>query len=251
MKDYEIYSNLRIPKSSEIILRLDGRKFHTLSHKLNLEKPYDFNFSSLMVEISKDIFNEFSPKFVYTFSDEINIWLSEIPFSGRIEKLNSVFSSIASSSFIYHFTQDFSSKMDFKELSNITSIMPVSFDSRVIPISKEKIYDYFKWRQDESWRNCINSYGIWVLNQEYSTEIANNKIKGLKSRDIHQLLFERGINLNNIDKWKRRGIGIYKKSYEIEGFNPIKNKKTYSIRQKLFVDWSLELFNKEFFENFY
>ncbi len=251
MKDYEIYSNLKIPKGSNIILRLDGRKFHTLSRKLNLEKPYDFNFSSLMVEVSKDIFREFSPKFIYTFSDEISILLDEIPFSGRIEKLNSIFSAIASSSFIYNLTNEFAEKMDVDLTDDLKEdIFPISFDSRVIPIVDDEISDYFKWRQDESWRNCVNAYGIWALNKEYSSEIANSKIKGLKSGDIHQLLFERGINLNDVETWKKRGIGIYKKSYEIEGFNPVKNEKTQSTRHKLYVDWDLELFNKDFFNKF-
>lgn len=91
MKDYEIYSNLKVPKGSNIVLRLDGRKFHTLAKTLNLEKPYDSNFAKLMIEVCKDLFTEFSPKFIYTFSDEINILLSEIPFSNRVEKIDSVF----------------------------------------------------------------------------------------------------------------------------------------------------------------
>ena len=74
LKDYEIYSNLKVPKGSNIVLRLDGRKFHTLAKTLNLEKPYDSNFAKLMIEVCKDLFNEFSPKFIYTFSDEINIF---------------------------------------------------------------------------------------------------------------------------------------------------------------------------------
>ena len=249
MKDYEIYSNLKIPKGSNIILRLDGRKFHTLSRKLNLEKPYDFNFSSLMVEVSKDIFREFSPKFIYTFSDEISILLDEIPFGGRLEKLDSVFASIASGSFTYHFMNNLDNfNVEFDDdLKSV--ILPISFDSRVVPVGSN-VLDYFKWRQDESWRNCVNAYGIWALNKEYSSEIANSKIKGLKSGDIHQLLFERGINLNDVETWKKRGIGIYKKSYEIEGFNPVKNEKTQSTRHKLYVDWDLELFNKDFFNKF-
>ena len=46
MKDYEIYSTMKVPKNSNIILRLDGRKFHSLAKHLNLEKPYDYNFST-------------------------------------------------------------------------------------------------------------------------------------------------------------------------------------------------------------
>ncbi|MDO5850159.1 MAG: tRNA(His) guanylyltransferase Thg1 family protein [Methanobacteriaceae archaeon] len=249
MKDYEIYSNLNVPKGSNVVLRLDGRKFHTLSRKLNLEKPYDINFSSLMVEVSKDLFREFSPKFIYTFSDEISILLDEIPFGGRIEKLDSVFASIASGSFTYHFMNDLD-KFDINFEDDLKSIiLPISFDSRVVPVGDD-VLDYFKWRQDESWRNCVNAYGIWALNQDYSSKVATEKIRGLKSKDIHELLFERGINLNNVETWKKRGIGIYKKSHKIEGFNPLKNEKTISSRSELFVDLDLELFNQDFFDKF-
>ena len=252
MKDYEIYADLKVPKNSNIILRLDGRKFHSLAKYLSLEKPYDYNFSKLMSEVSLDIFNEFAPKFVYTFSDEISILLDEIPFTGRVEKLNSVFSSLASSSFTYHLLE----KRDDFDLDDLNEndknvIFPVSFDSRVIPINKESIGDYFKWRQDEAWRNCINAYGIWALNKEFSPQEANERIKGLKSNDIHELLFKRNINLNDVDTWKKRGIGVYKKHHKIEGFNPIKNEKTVSSRSEVYVDYKLDLFTNEYFERFY
>lgn len=244
MKDYEVYSNICVQKNSKVILRLDGRKFHSLANYLDLNKPYDENFSKIMVEVAKDLYNEFSPSFIYTFSDEINILLSEIPFSGRIEKLDSVFSSIASSSFTYHLNCNFK---DYFEIAiGEDNIFPISFDSRIIPIMDNNILDYFKWRQDEAWRNCINAYGIWALNKENPKKLANDKIKGLKSKDIHQLLFERGINLNDVDTWKKRGIGLYKKSKKIKGFNPIKNQKTESYRNYLYEDWDLAIFDNNF-----
>ncbi|WP_263641269.1 tRNA(His) guanylyltransferase Thg1 family protein [Methanobrevibacter arboriphilus] len=113
-----------------------------------------------MINTSQDIFKEFSPLFIYTFSDEINILLSEIPFSGRIEKLNSVFPSLASSSLALNLNKYFKP----------THSIIISFDSRIIPIAnKDDIVKYFKWRQDESWRNCINSYGYWVLRKKLFT----------------------------------------------------------------------------------
>ena len=48
MKDYEVYSSLRVPKNSKIIIRLDGRSFHTLARDLNLVKPYDENFYNVI-----------------------------------------------------------------------------------------------------------------------------------------------------------------------------------------------------------
>ena len=102
MKDCEIFSNLRVPCGSEIVIRADGRKFSKLSDSLNLERPYDEDFTNLLCEVCSDFFREFSPKFIYTFSDEINILLSDIPFKGRIEKLNSVFASFIAGSFMKH-----------------------------------------------------------------------------------------------------------------------------------------------------
>ncbi|MBQ6813260.1 MAG: guanylyltransferase [Methanobrevibacter sp.] len=253
MKDYEIYSNLKVPKNSRIILRLDGRKFHSLSRYLGLQKPYDDNFSKLMANVSEDIFREFSPKFIYTFSDEISILLDEVPFNGRIEKLNSVFSSLASASFTYYLLNDFKGEFNIDNLKEDerSVIFPVSFDSRVIPINVEDICDYFKWRQDEAWRNCINTYGIWALNEKYSKEESNQRIRGLKSNEIHDLLFDMGINLNDVDTWKKRGIGLYKKYNKIEGFNPVKKEKTVSNHSEIYTDYNLELFNKKYFEKFY
>ena len=251
MKDYEIYSTMKVPKNSNIIIRLDGRKFHSLARALKLEKPYDDNFYKVITNVCLDIFNQFAPKFIYTFSDEISILLDEIPFSGRVEKINSVFSSVASSSFTYYLLHDYSNEFDLKNLSDNERniVFPLSFDSRIIPIDYSSISDYFKWRQDECWRNCINGYGIWALKKEYDSEEANERINGLKSSDIHDLLFERGINLNDVDTWKKRGIGVYKRSWEIEGFNPVKQEKTVSTRSEVYVDYELDIFNQEFFEN--
>ena len=91
MKEYEVYSPLKVPKNSKIIVRLDGRAFHKLAHDLELDKPYDENFYKVIARVCEDLFKEFSPLFVYTFSDEISILLDRVPFEGRVEKINSIF----------------------------------------------------------------------------------------------------------------------------------------------------------------
>ena len=107
MKDYEVYSSLKVPKNSKVIVRLDGRAFHKLASDLKLVKPYDRNFYQVMAVVCEDLFREFSPSFVYTFSDEISLLLNNIPFDGRIEKINSVMAGFASSSFVIHYDVDF------------------------------------------------------------------------------------------------------------------------------------------------
>ena len=234
MKDYEIYSSLKVPKNSKIVIRLDGRAFHKLAEDLNLEKPYDENFYRVIAEVCEDLFKEFSPVFAYTFSDEISLLFDRLPFDGRIEKINSVIASFAASSFVIHYGDVFKK--------------PPSFDSRVIPIQDEDILKYFRWRQDESWRNCVNSHGISYLKSKYSNTEANDKINGMKLNEIHELLFENGINLNDVETYKKRGIGIYRKDKKVVGFNKKENKNQTSYRSHVHVDWELPIFSESFFK---
>lgn len=237
MKEYEIYSDLRVPVNSKIIVRLDGRSFHSFAQNMKLTKPYDDNFYKVVVEVSKELFEEFSPLFIYTFSDEISILLDKIPFNGRIEKINSVMASFTSSSFTLNYGVKFPKA--------------VAFDSRVIPITDDKIYDYFKWRQDEAWRNCVNGYGIHFLKSKYSSSQANEKINGLGLSDIHEMLFQNGINLNDVETWKKRGIGVYRKNKEVTGFNKKESKNQTSYRSFIHVDCNLPIFTKEFFNELF
>ena len=235
MKDYEVYSSLKVPKNSKVIMRLDGRAFHKLASDLNLVKPYDKNFYRVMSQVCEDLFKEFSPLFAYTFSDEISLLFDTLPFDGRIEKLDSVIASFTSSSFVLHYNADFRK--------------PPAFDSRVVPINDNDILKYFKWRQDESWSNCVNSHGISYLKKKYSNTDANDKIKGMKLNEIHELLFQNGINLNDIETYKKRGIGIYRKNKKVKGFNKKENKNQISYRNYVYTDWELPMFNEEFFKN--
>ena len=235
MKDFEVYSSLKVPKNSKVIVRLDGRAFHKLARDLDLNKPYDENFYQVMAKVCEDLFREFSPSFIYTFSDEISLLLNNVPFDGRIEKIDSVMAGFASSSFVIHYD------VDFKK--------PPAFDSRIIPVGDDDILDYFRWRQDESWMNCVNSHGISYLKKKYSNNEANDKINGMKLNEIHELLFQNGINLNDIETYKKRGIGIYRKNKKVVGFNKKENKNQTSYRSYVFTDWELPIFNENFFKS--
>ncbi len=74
---------------------------------LNLKDPMMRTFANLMIDVCSDFFIEFSPELIFTFSDEINILMSEIPFNGRIEKLNSVFASFIAGSFTKNISEIF------------------------------------------------------------------------------------------------------------------------------------------------
>ena len=244
MKDSEIYSNLRVPQGSRIIVRVDGRSFSKLAPRLELEKPYDLDFVRILVYCCRDFFTEFSPSFIYTFSDEVNILLDEVPFSGRVEKLNSVFASFFAGSFTREICQ---SDRFSRILEKSEDFKPISFDSRVIPLDTDGMIEYFKERQDEAWRNCLNGYAYWTLIEEYGKKEAALFLKGKKKQELHDLLFDRNINIMDFPLWQRRGVAIYREKVSVEGYNPIKQEKVVSHRWKPHVDWELPLFNREFF----
>lgn len=230
MKMREIYADLRcIPP---VMVRIDGRNFKNTLSRMGSEKPYDWRFASAIVSSIEDFFTKsgLSPVFAYTFSDEISFYFREVSFEGRIEKMDSIIASYISSAF--------SMALNPEE--------PVSFDSRIIPIHEENIREYLIWRQDEAWRNCINSYAYYTLISEGMEEKeAAEILKNKGASDMHELLFERGINISKVPAWQRRGIMIMKKETEIEGFNPHLNVKTTSTRTKVFTEHNIPLFSSD------
>ena len=70
----------------------------------------------------------------------------------------------------------------------------------------------------------------------------------MSQSDVHELLFQNGINLNDVDTYKKRGIGIYRKNRKVVGFNKKENKNQTSYRSYVYTDWQLPIFSEEFFK---
>lgn len=229
--EHEIFSKLQVPPETPFFARLDGWRFQAISNSLNVEKPFDTRFAKCLVASGKAIFqSSFNPALIYIASDELNVlFLKEnTPFKRRVEKINSLLAGIASSAFSTA-TQELFGK----------SIV-VSFDSRVVATSKEKIWVYLVWRQNNAWRNHNNAYAYWLFRRlGYQPSEAAKKIKGLKTKDLHETLFQHGINLSQTPAWQRRGILLYKVPYKKQ------TEKGIAIRHQLKEDWKLPLFSSE------
>ena len=69
-------------------------------------------------------------------------------------------------------------------------------DCRTIPLCLEEIGVYLAERQDETWRNHVFSYGFYMLVEEgLSTTLAMERLRGMKEHEIHELVYQKGINL--------------------------------------------------------
>jgi len=224
----EIFSQLQVPPDSPFFTRLDGRRFQAVAETVGAEKPFDKKFAKCLVSSAKAIFqSDFNPTLVYTASDEINVlFLHVIPFARRVEKINSVLSGVASSAFSINLQKQFK------------KTLLTAFDSRIIVSSQEKITEYLTSRQREAWRNHNNAYGYWLFRKMgHKPSEAAKMLKGLKTRDIHEILFREGVNLTRTPVWQRRGILVYREPHQ-------KQVESHTVtRYRIKENWNLPLFS--------
>lgn len=239
MKRSEIYSGLRA--IGPCFVRLDGRNFNRTLDILGFEKPYDARLRDGFVNASLRFFKDggFNPVFLYMFSDEVSIFFNDMPFDGRVEKLDSVLASFFSSALTIELGVE----------------LPLAFDSRVVPVHPEDVVNYLQWRQAESFRNCLNSYSYYALRKGGAGDVSTGAssgvngreaariMNGMKASDMHELLFSHGININNVDAWQRRGVLVYNEVYAKEGFNPIGGERVVTSRRKVVADMDIPLFS--------
>ena len=230
MKYREIYADMRcIPP---VVVRVDGRNFKNTLTGLGFRKPYDQTFARAMAGTAELLIKKsgLSPIFAYTFSDEVSFLFMELPFEGRVEKIDSVIASFLGSALTI----------------NLQLEKPVAFDSRIVVLQKEDIPAYFHWRQLEAWRNFVAAWGYYTLRNEGIDKIEASKyLRGKKEWEIHEMLFDRGINLAALPAWQRRGVIISKEEYEISGFNPVLGKETKSLRKRVTQNWEIPNFKSE------
>jgi tRNA(His) 5'-end guanylyltransferase len=225
MESHEIFSALAI--YPPVFLRLDGRSFHRLTR--TCEKPFDTRFHAAMTGTCRRLLADsgLNPLFAYTFSDEINLYCTALPFGGRVEKLDSVAASYAASAFTLEYGCD----------------EPVAFDSRVVPATPEYAAEYLAMRQAEAWRNHINAYCQAALVAEgKSPREAAVVLRGMKADKMHEMMFARGVNLTETPAWQRRGALVRHGTYTKEGVNPKTGERVTVRRQAIIVDEDLPLF---------
>ena len=221
MKQREVYSTLF--SAPPIVVRIDGRGFHRIAETWGLARPFDGRFARAMADVSRMLIAEsgLSPDLAYTFSDEISLYFSHLPYSGRVEKIDSVTASYAASALTIA----------------MQSQVPVSFDARIIQVTPALAVRYLIDRQAEAWRNHVNAVCQHTLASEGRSRRETARVlRGLSSAELHELMFSRGINLAKTPAWQRRGILIYRSAKEVEGFNPVEGHLVRSVRTAVRCD---------------
>lgn len=224
MRRCEYFHGLTVPLENWTILRLDGRGFSRLT-KGHFEKPFDLRFHELMLGTTKALVSEYQAVFAFTESDEISLLLpySWSDFDREVEKIVSLSAGLASA----HFSVAFGD--------------PVQFDSRIwISGRQQSVVDYFSWRQGDAGRCALNGWAYWKLREDgLSAKEATERLRGASTSDKNELLFERGVNFNDLPKWQRRGTGVSFGSILKQGHNPITGETVEVQRRRVVVDEEL------------
>lgn len=181
--NYESRMQLSLIRRMPVIIRLDGRCFHTLTR--HCEKPFDDGLADCMANTSLFLCSEIQGvKCAYLQSDEMSFLLADFDtlatmawFDYNIQKVVSVSASLAS--------------VKFSELWGQSAC----FDSRVFNIPKEEVANYFVWRQKDWIRNSVA-----MLAQAH---FSHKQLHKMGQSDMHEMLHEKGVNWNDLEpKWK-------------------------------------------------
>ena len=118
-----------------------------------------------------------------------------------------------------------------------------TFDCRISQLpSVGHVVDYFRWRNEDAHRNALNAHCYWLLRKRgQNVEQATAALRGLSVAGKNELLFQHGINFNDLPLWQKRGSGLYWEEYERPADNPVTGEKTLARRRRIRHDLELPM----------
>lgn len=166
---YEEPHQMKLTRHIPVIIRVDGKNFHNL----NLEKPFDRDFSDLMISVASSTMGKMQGAVcVYHQSDEVSFLLwdwqhhsSEAWFDYNKSKLETITASL----FTAYFNKGFWGK-------------PCAFDARAFGVPKDEVPNYFIWRQRDCIRNSISMFARHYFSQ--------HEIQGLNNTQLREKLWD-------------------------------------------------------------
>lgn len=245
---YEDRFRYKLPRRAYTIIRIDGKSFHTYTK--GLERPFDEGLINDMNATTAYLCkNIMGAKMGYVQSDEISILISDFDtletqswFDYNVQKMTSIGASLATSEFNRLRLGRLANNSDGDLTENVLTqdeiekFKMANFDARVFQIpSRVEVENYFIWRQQDAVRNSISS----VAQSLYSPK----ELHGVKTNEMQELIFQKGINWNDYDFRKKRGAVIGKVEVEVEG-GAIRNRWEV-------IDTPIFTQDREFFTKFF
>ena len=216
-ENYENRAKTYLTRRTPVIIRLDGKAFHTFTS--GLRRPYDKIFHYAMNETLKYLCENIQGcKVGYTQSDEITLLLTDYDtlttdawFDNNVQKICSVSASMATMAFNKFFIEASDRYCDAvmamqdgdvesEYLNTLYKICGCAmFDSRCFNIPESEVVNCFIWRQQDATRNAIQMLG--------QCNFSHRELHGKSCNDIQDMLMaQKGINFNDMATEFKRGV---------------------------------------------
>jgi tRNA(His) 5'-end guanylyltransferase len=217
-RDREWFHGLRLLQGAWSVVRVDGRGFTRFTEGV-FDKPFDEELSRCMIAAADALIVELGGRYAFTASDEISVLLAPSwdLFDRSLEKLVSVSAGIASATFTHSCGK------------------PAHFDGRAwLGTSTDDVVDYFSWRQADATRCALNGWCYWTLRSEGAAPAeATGALNGASVAAKNQMLFERGVNFDEVPAWQRRGVGIWWETFAKSTVSPLTGADVPAERRRL------------------
>lgn len=260
MKEYEYTTRNYLPRRVPIIIRIDGKAFHTFTK--GFIKPYDKLLSEAMADTTKYLVENIQGCVLgYTQSDEISLLLlnsqtleTEAWMKNNLSKMLSISASMATLAFNRsfeagvrkvsdaweshknHLKSIYTDKLDNEVITNWnkSTNKGALFDSRafILP-NMDEVVNYFIWRQEDASKNSVQMLAQTLYSQK--------QLQGLHTGEMQNKMFEeKSINWNNIEVRFKRGLACYRKEVPMVSNN--------GVRKKVIIDTEIPIFkeNRDF-----
>ena len=261
---YETIPKTRLMRRCPVIVRIDGKSFHTFTR--GFQKPFDEILIQSMQETMKYLCRNVQGCVLgYTQSDEISLILvdykklnSSAFFDYEVQKVCSITASMATMAFNKYFEKrvddayhDYyleawngSEKEEKLFDSYYKSIEKgAMFDSRCFNIPKEEVTNYIYWRQLDASRNSVQMVGQANFSDKELHKKTTNQIQDM-------LMTQKSINWNDFPTYQKRGSCCIKEVYYV-GKNgeevPVEdsNKDDVTKRSRWIIDKNIPIFKGE------
>lgn len=216
MKEYEFQSRTRLLRKTPVIIRLDGKAFHTFTR--GFDKPFDAELMRIMQNTTKALCEQIQGcVFGYTQSDEITLVLVDYQdretcawYDNQVQKMCSVAASMATNAFnkaIFDEIHNLKGATEEKDITKrkllLNSIFKGSFDARAFNLPQHEVINNLIWRQQDATRNSINSVAQSLF--------PHKQLQGINSKDVqHKMLIEKDVNWNDYSIPEKRGTAVLK-----------------------------------------
>lgn len=253
MKRYENVAKTRLVRRMPVIIRLDGKAFHTFTR--GFVRPFDSILMQTMDDTMKYLCENIQGCVLgYKQSDEISLVLIDYQtlttdawFDYNVEKMCSIAASMATLAFNRFFIDNVMAAQQFFDTEgSIDGLMKFDysvyerkfntalFDARVFNVPKEEVANCLIWRQQDATRNSIQLAG--------QSQFSHRELDDKSCNQIQDMLFcEKGINWNDFRTPCKRGTCCVKKVVDVPAMN---NSSMKVQRRKWVVDNDIPIFSK-------